>query len=118
MGSSLSSSSQGAFQDPREIAKWARRYAKSRTIPFLVQWVFIVLTGAVIAGLAYLAFTAVNTENVVWTVLCVAGIVGMGVAFVWFMVPRWGGDRIYASASGCTASKDTRKTWAAPANRT
>jgi MFS family permease len=83
------------FSDPREIAKWASRYAKSRTIPFLVQWVFIVLIGAIIAGIVYFTFMAYRTENFRWILLCAAGIVGMVIALTWFAVPKWGGERIF-----------------------
>lgn len=36
--------------DPRALIRWARRYAKSRTISFLVQWVFIVIMVVVVAA--------------------------------------------------------------------
>ena len=40
--------------DARQLAKWAERYARSRTIPFLVQWVFIVLLVIVLAVVSYI----------------------------------------------------------------
>ncbi len=87
--------SQQAAVDPREIAKWANRYAKSRTIPFLVQWVFIVLLGVLIAVAAYVTLLAYKSENTLWFVLCASAIVGILIALTWFMVPKWGGDKIY-----------------------
>lgn len=87
--------SRDEFADPREIAKWTSRYAKSRTIPFLVQWVFIVFLALVIAGVVFLTLKAYRSEDTVWFLLCAAGIVGMLVALVWFVVPHWGGERIY-----------------------
>ncbi len=95
MASSPQNISAEPLEDPREIAKWANRYAKSRTIPFLVQWVFIVLLGVIIAGVVYLTLMAYRTEHLVWFLLCAAGIVGMVIALAWFTVPKWGGEQIY-----------------------
>lgn len=95
MPSSPSKNAQKPLDDPRAIAKWASRYAKSRTIPFLVQWVFIVLLGVVIASAGYLTLKAYQSEDTAWFLLCAAGIVGMLVALIWFIVPHWGGERIY-----------------------
>jgi len=83
MASSPQNISAEPLEDPREIAKWANRYAKSRTIPFLVQWVFIVLLGVIIAGVVYLTLMAYRTEHLVWFLLCAAGIVGMVIALAW-----------------------------------
>lgn len=81
--------------DPREIAKWTARYAKSRTIPFLIQWLFIVLLGVAIGGVVFITLRTYQSENIVWFLLCGAGIVGILVALAWFIVPQWGGERIY-----------------------
>jgi len=83
------------MEDPREIAKWANRYAKSRTIPFLIQWVFIVLLAVVLAGMAYLTMTAYRTDDTMWFLVSAASIVVMIVVLAWFIAPRWGGERIY-----------------------
>ncbi|HOZ45457.1 MAG TPA: hypothetical protein PLO37_03460 [Candidatus Hydrogenedentes bacterium] len=95
MAAKVPNRSSDAFADPREIAKWAGRYAKNRTIPFLIQWICIVMLGVFIAAVVFLTLRAYRSENVLWILLCAAGIVGMIVAMAWFIVPKWGGDRIY-----------------------
>ena len=49
--------------DPRLIIRWTRRYAKSRTISFLVQWVFIVLMVLVVGVAAVLTNLAYSEGN-------------------------------------------------------
>jgi hypothetical protein len=82
-------------EDPREIAKWAKRYARSRTIPFLVQWVFIVALVMVIGSLSYVTLEAyyANRTTLMW--ICIVGIGVMMVALMWFSMARWGGEQIW-----------------------
>jgi len=81
--------------DPRLMILWAKRYAKSRTISFLVQWVFImgmVLVIATAASLTQLAHTSGNTA------LFALAIATMGLAILvlaWFSVSAWGGELIW-----------------------
>ena len=81
--------------DPRLIVQWARRYAKSRTISFLVQWVFIVCMVVVIGVTASLTNMAYSAHNYV---LVCASVTFMGLAILvltWFSLSPWGGDLIF-----------------------
>lgn len=82
-------------QDPRQLAKWAERYARSRTIPFLVQWVFIVLLVIVLGGLAQGALHAWRTghDGLLW--LQVGLIAALTLALLWFSIARWGREQIW-----------------------
>lgn len=78
--------------DPRQIVRWARHYAKSRTISFLVQWIFIafvVLIVAVAASLMNTAHRAGNTGLV--TLSTMAMICGI-LVLTWFSVSSWGAE--------------------------
>jgi hypothetical protein len=81
--------------DPRAIIRWTRRYARSRTISFLVQWVIIVTMVTVIglaASLTNIAYRAHNTEMFRLSVV----IMGLAMlAFAWFSVSRWSGELIW-----------------------
>ena len=81
--------------DPRLMVQWARRYAKSRTISFLVQWVFIMVMVFVIAVAASLTQLAQISGN---TPLFTLSIAAMGLAIVvltWFSISPWGGELIW-----------------------
>lgn len=81
--------------DPRLIIQWAQRYAKSRTVSFLVQWVFIVAMVAGIGMAASLTNMAYKDENMgLFTVSVVAMVVAI-LAFTWFSMSRWGGELIW-----------------------
>lgn len=86
-----------AQEDPREIAKWAKRYARSRTIPFLVQWVFIVALVMVIGSLSYVTLGAYYARpprtTLMW--ICMGGIGAVSVLLMWFSMARWGGEQIW-----------------------
>jgi len=86
--------------DPRQIAKWAERYARSRTLPFLVQWVFIVMLVAVIGALAYVTLLAYQTHhrNLLW--VCMAAIAVTTALLTWFSVSKWGGELIWRISQG------------------
>lgn len=81
--------------DPRLIMRWARRYAKSRTISFLVQWVFIVVMVVIIGVAANLTSMAYRTENMGLFSVAVATMVLSIVGLTWFSVSPWGGEVIY-----------------------
>lgn len=81
--------------DPRLIVRWAQRYAKSRTVSFLVQWVVIVSMIAIIGTAASLTNVAHRAENMS---LFYSSIVAMGitiVALTWFSVSKWSGELIW-----------------------
>lgn len=83
-------------QDPRQLAKWAERYARSRTIPFLVQWSFIVLLVMVLGGLAQGALYAWRTGRPVLLWFLVAIIFTLTLGLLWFSIARWGRERIWS----------------------
>lgn len=81
--------------DPRLIVQWARRYAKSRTISFLVQWVFIVGMVVVIGVTAALTNMAYQSGNDVLVYVSVAFMGLMILALTWFSLSPWGGDLVF-----------------------
>jgi len=81
--------------DPRQIAKWAERYARSRTIPFLVQWVFILLIVVVLGALSQGALTAWRHEQAGVQWACVVAIAVVTLGLLWFSVARWGQQQIW-----------------------
>lgn len=81
--------------DPRLIMQWARRYAKSRTISFLVQWVFIVAMVAVVGLAANLTNAAYRSGNAALVYLSVAAMCVVMIVLLWFSMSRWGGELIF-----------------------
>lgn len=81
--------------DPRLIMRWARRYAKSRTISFLVQWVFIVAMVVIIGVAANFTSLSYRSENMGLFSVSVAAMLLSIVGLTWFSVSPWGGEVIY-----------------------
>lgn len=75
----------------KEIPKWTRRYARNRTLPFLLSlvlflvWAFLARTGA---KLAIESFRAGNIVEFYFAMAVVAVLVSF---LIWFIVPGWGG---------------------------
>jgi len=86
-----------AQNDPRALIRWARRYAKSRTISFLVQWVFIAIMVTVVASAGYFTNQAYSKNSS--GVLFYGSVATMFVAIItlaWFSLSGRGGDVIWA----------------------
>ncbi len=81
--------------DPRLVVRWARQYAKSRTISFLVQWVFIVTIVIVVGIAASLTNTAYRDHNMVLFTVSVATMFVTTLLLTWFSVSRWGGELVW-----------------------
>jgi hypothetical protein len=81
--------------DPRLIVQWARRYAKSRTISFLVQWVFIVCMVVFIGIAASLTTMAQKAGNDVLVYASAALLALTILALTWFSVSPWGGELVF-----------------------
>ncbi|MFA7692470.1 MAG: hypothetical protein GX117_10210 [Candidatus Hydrogenedentes bacterium] len=81
--------------DPRLIMRWARSYAKSRTISFLVQWVFIMVMVICIGIAASLTHTAHQQGKIATFYLSVMAMVFAAAALVWFSISRWSSELIY-----------------------
>lgn len=81
--------------DPRLIIRWARRYAKSRTISFLVQWVFIVVMVLAIGVAGSLTNIAYRYGNMALFSASVIAMVLAILVLTWFSVSKWGGDLIW-----------------------
>lgn len=81
--------------DPRQIAIWAERYARSRTLPFLVQWVFIVALVTIVGALAYFTLFAFQTHHhrLVWT--GIGALALSNLLLLWLSVAKWGGEQIW-----------------------
>jgi hypothetical protein len=77
------------------MVQWARRYAKSRTISFLVQWVFIVVMVLVVAIAATLTNTAYQQGNLMLTYASVTLMCVVMLLLMWFSMSRWGGELIF-----------------------
>ena len=81
--------------DPRLLVQWTRRYAKSRTIGFLVQWVFIVVIVMVIAMASSLTSVAYEHGQVgMFSVSVLLMLLSMAV-LGWFSFSPWGGEIIW-----------------------
>jgi hypothetical protein len=75
--------------------RWARRYAKSRTISFLVQWIVIVVMVLVIgvaSSLTSLAYEQGYTLLLTLSMALMAGTMGV---LTWFSVSPWGSEIIW-----------------------
>ncbi len=81
--------------DPRLIVSWARRYAKSRTISFLVQWVIIVAMVATIGIAANLTNMTYQTGSMGLFSACIAAMVVAILGLTWFSVSQWGSESIW-----------------------
>ena len=81
--------------DPRQIAKWAKRYARSRTLPFLVQWIFIVALVGLVGMLAYVTLMAYMTGHTTLLWICMAVTAATTLGLLWFSTAKWGGDQIW-----------------------
>ncbi|HPC14946.1 MAG TPA: hypothetical protein P5318_01680 [Candidatus Hydrogenedentes bacterium] len=81
--------------DPRLIAQWAERYARSRTIPFLVQWVFIVVLVSIVGALAFFTLRAFQTQHRTLVWIGIAALALTNLLLVWFSVAKWGGEQIW-----------------------
>lgn len=82
-------------EDPREIAKWAGRYARSRTIPFLVQWIFIVTLAVVLGLLSQGAVNAYRARQTTLQWCFTAAIAVTTLTVLWFSVAKWGRVQIW-----------------------
>ena len=78
----------------REIPKWTRRYAQSRTLPFVLQMIIFVLLCAAIGGPSYLAVKAYLSGNIILLVICIVVLVTGFAGTIFFSVPKWGGKLI------------------------
>ena len=94
---------QGGPGDPREIGKWARSYAKNRSLPFVVSLVGFLSFFVATWGLSRLGGVAYRSGNMVLFWVCIAADVLVVAALVYMSVPWWGGrqmeriaKRIYA----------------------
>lgn len=81
--------------DPRRIMRWARRYAKSRTISFLVQWVVIVVIISVVAIAAGLTNQAYRAGNMGLVTISVAAMALSILTLTWFSASAWGGEVVW-----------------------
>ena len=81
--------------DPRLIIRWARRYARSRTISFLVQWVVIVSMIIAIGVATALTNLASRQESQVLFYVSVVTMIASIVTLTWFSVSKWGGEVIW-----------------------
>lgn len=90
-----SSKSVSEAGDPRQIIRWARRYAKSRTISFMVQWALMVCLLLGIWLAASLTRTAYRMENFGLVTASAASMLLFMLVLIWFSVSRWGGEFIW-----------------------
>ncbi len=83
--------------DPRALIRWTRRYAKSRTISFLVQWFFIVVMITVVAAAGHYTNQAHSRGD--RDILFYGSVVTMFLAIIalaWFSLSGRGGDMIWS----------------------
>lgn len=94
----MNTSAKKSYQagDPRQIVRWARRYAQSRTISFLVQWVFIMVMVMCIGIAASLTQMAHQQGRMATFTLSVISMMVAALALVWFSVSRWSGELVFS----------------------
>ncbi len=84
---------------PKALVLWTRRYAKSRTMSFLVQWVIIVLMVFLVGSAATVTNRAYAENN---SLLYWGAVLSMGITIlvlVWFSTSPWGGRIIWRVTS-------------------
>jgi hypothetical protein len=99
--------------DPRLIAKWAERYARSRTLPFLVQWFFIVCLVIAITLLSQGALMAYWWRKPILQWICMVAIGVLTIGLMWFSVSQWGQEQIWR-ISQWLYSKEGYATYSGP----
>ena len=82
--------------DAREISKWARRYTRSRTIPFLISQAFFVFFTIAIGVSSYLAALAYRAGRMLWFWICIVLLVSTLAALIWYIIRA---DRLIRSIS-------------------
>ena len=92
---SKSTTPSAGMPDARLLAGWARRYAKSRTISFLVQWVFIVMMVTAIGLSAQFAQQAQRAGELKTLYASSAITILAFFALAWFSVSQRGGVLIW-----------------------
>lgn len=100
----------------KEIPKWTRRYARNRTLPFLLSLFLFLVWTLVARSAAKLAIGSSRSGDIIEFYFAM-GVVAACVAFlVWFIVPRWGGrwfekitKRIYKEDGDVVPSVPTRR---------
>lgn len=75
---------QSQSEVPREIPKWARRYAKHRSVPFLVSQAFFVLFAIAIGVSSYLAALAYRVGQMLGFWICLSVLAAVIMALVWY----------------------------------
>ena len=98
-------------ENVREIPKWTRRYAQSRSIPRILSIVMAVIVCAAIFGPYFLAAAAYHSGNTTLLVIAIVILALVFTSLVFFSVPRWGGkwikrmeQRLYASEGSVAIS--------------
>jgi hypothetical protein len=81
--------------DPRLLVRWTRRYAKSRTISFLVQWVFIVLMVLIIGGAVHFTTQAYRNNQMALFYPSVIAMIAAILVFAWISMSNQGGKLIW-----------------------
>lgn len=102
--------------DPRQIVLWARRYAQSRTISFLVQWVFIVVMVLAIGLAAGLTQMAHDQGRMGLFTLSVGAMVLTALLMLWFSVSRWSSDLIF-SITNWLYGREGYATWSGSSDK-
>ncbi len=81
--------------DPQEIIQWTRRYARSRTIYFLVQWCLIVFVICIIGLVASLTQQAYVAGNKALFYTSVVFLVIAFFFFMWISVSQWTAELVW-----------------------
>ncbi|MCK4323816.1 MAG: hypothetical protein KAW89_04750 [Armatimonadetes bacterium] len=105
--------------DVRDIPKWTRRYAQSRTLPMLVLFAIYVVATAVFSGFCYLMFTAGALARgpavAVAALLLIGGFAGCATAGVIWIMRRMS-ERLYRSEGAVSPgpSPGENMSWRSP----
>jgi len=99
--------------DERDLGRWTRRYAQSKSLPVLISLtVSTALFLALMALWVGLGFAYRSGARVAFWA-CVAGLIPAHIALVWLAMPRWGGrwlqrtaDRYYGKEGEVTVRSE------------
>jgi len=104
-----------AEDNAREIPKWARRYAQSRTLPFLFYMAVFIVMCVAIGGSSLLAGIAFMLGHWIAFGFCLALLLAAIVVNIWLSIPSKGaqwmrraGERLYGD-EGVTSLEPANK---------
>ncbi len=107
-------------KDPQGISKWARAYARNRSLGVVVLMIIFVVLSVAIGGSSYLAAVAFLSGSMPLLLLSIALFMSAIGALIYLSVPKWGGkfqqrvvQRLYAREGNVALSApgERKRVW-------